>query len=60
MYEADGKKTSYSTHVMLCPFGVDIQATDELRTINDLYTVLFVHDAAGMHHHFEVDLELKK
>lgn len=56
----DGKEMAVSTHLLLCNCNVDIRPMDVVFTDNGTYKVLFVGNAAGMGHHLEVDLELKR
>ena len=53
----DGKTVSESTHLLLCPYGIDIKPQDEIISEGCTYRVLGVQDAAGRAHHLEVNLQ---
>jgi hypothetical protein len=55
----DGKEVAVTTHHLLCPVDVKVQALDVIEADGKRYKVLSAFDAAGMGHHLEVDLELK-
>lgn len=55
----DGKEGAVTTHHLLCPVSVEVQALDVIEAEGQRYKVLSAFDAAGMGHHLEVDLELK-
>jgi len=45
-----------SSHILFCLIGSNILAGDKVKYDSKFYNVLFVKDAAGRAHHFEVAL----
>lgn len=47
-----------SSHTLYCLVGANILAGDKVKYGDRFYNVLFVGDAAGRNHHYEVPLEV--
>ncbi len=52
----DGGIMQTSSHMLYCLVGANILAGDKVKYSNKFYNVLFIGDAAGRNHHYEIPL----